>query len=114
MFVALATVSTVSAFTFQSTFVRGTSGSISSRALPRTTPSSGQMRMFFGNLFASNNPFGAIKKIDYSILDHPGPELAAMAESGLAPAESTRDPHFENSSKSTAARSAAMKIASPA
>jgi peptide-methionine (S)-S-oxide reductase len=56
------------------------------------------MTMFFGNFFSStgsSNPFGAIKKIDYKTLDHPGPELAAFAEQGLAPSESLRDPNLK-------------------
>ena len=97
LFAALATASATTAFTFhQSAFVgRSVASRTSSRALVSGTS---QMNMFF-NLFSgggsNSNPFGAIKKIDYSTLQHPGPELASMAEQGLAPAESIRDPHLK-------------------
>jgi peptide-methionine (S)-S-oxide reductase len=34
-------------------------------------------------------------KIDYSTLDHPGPELAQFAQEGTIPVESARDPHLK-------------------
>ena len=94
LFAALAAAS-ASAFAFPNAFVgRSVAARTSSRALVSGTS---QMNMFF-NLFSSNsnnNPVGAIKKIDYSTLEHPGPELAAVAQQGLAPAESLRDPHLK-------------------
>ncbi|CAB9502384.1 Peptide methionine sulfoxide reductase MsrA [Seminavis robusta] len=49
------------------------------------------LAMIFGNLFGG----GAFNlKIDYSTLDHPGPELAKFAEEGKAPERSERDPHL--------------------
>ncbi|GKZ00596.1 hypothetical protein MPSEU_001011800 [Mayamaea pseudoterrestris] len=96
---ALATVS-ASAWTLQSKFVgRPVASSVAKRSVAALhRPSSSQLNMFFGSFFSNGNPLDAITKkktIDYKTLDHPGPELAAFAEQGLAPAESLRDPNLK-------------------
>lgn len=59
------------------------------RASPRT--SSG-LNMFFGNLFGG----GAIEApIDYTALDHPGPELGKAASEGKVLVTSERDPNLQ-------------------
>lgn len=50
------------------------------------------LAMIFGNLFGG----GAFNlKIDYSTLDHPGPELAKFAQEGKVPAASEKDPKLK-------------------
>lgn len=51
--------------------------------------------MFFGNLFGGSSSGAYGTKIDYTVLNHPGPELGKFAEQGLAPATSTRDPNLK-------------------
>jgi peptide-methionine (S)-S-oxide reductase len=61
------------------------------------------MHMFFGNLFGGSSSssssstggggvFGT--KINYNVLDHPGPELGTAAEQGQVLTVSKRDPHL--------------------
>ena len=48
--------------------------------------------MILGNLFGG----GAFNlKIDYSSLDHPGPELATLAQEGKVPQTSPKEPHLK-------------------
>ena len=50
------------------------------------------INMFFGNLFGGG---AAEAKIDYSSLQHPGPELGAAASAGKTLVKSERDPHLQ-------------------
>lgn len=47
--------------------------------------------MFFGTLFGGG---AHEQKIDYSVLDHPGPELAKFAEENRVPEYSEKDPNL--------------------
>lgn len=48
--------------------------------------------MFFGNLFGGG---AAGSKIDYTALDHPGPELGTAAEAGKVLVSSERDSNLQ-------------------
>lgn len=95
-------VRSVSAFAFTS---RSTSTATSSFLGKRAVSVSGRTpssptasrrvagtTMFFGNLFSSPGAYD--EKINYSVLDHPGPELAKFAELKQVPEYSEKDPHL--------------------
>lgn len=52
----------------------------------------GALNMFFGNLFGGG---AAGSKIDYTALDHPGPELGTAAEAGKVLVSSERDSNLQ-------------------
>eukprot|EP00548_Thalassiothrix_antarctica_P002476 CAMPEP_0194146388 /NCGR_PEP_ID=MMETSP0152-20130528/20562_1 /TAXON_ID=1049557 /ORGANISM="Thalassiothrix antarctica, Strain L6-D1" /LENGTH=291 /DNA_ID=CAMNT_0038846897 /DNA_START=56 /DNA_END=932 /DNA_ORIENTATION=+ len=64
------------------------------RLIPRNDRGGGvnSLNMIFGNLFGSGGMFDTKKSIDYTALDHPGPELATAAEEGKVLIESSKDP----------------------
>jgi peptide-methionine (S)-S-oxide reductase len=82
--------------TATTTTQKSTKGAISRYSTSHRAASNG-MTKFFGNLFGGANSGGGgfAQKIDYSILPHPGPELASFAEQGLSPASSAKDPNLK-------------------
>jgi peptide-methionine (S)-S-oxide reductase len=81
-----AAISTSHGFLGRSVLPSSLKNSVMPRSITGTTPT-----MLFGNLFGG----GAYEtKIDYTVLPHPGPELAEFAQQGVAPEASARDPHL--------------------
>lgn len=78
-------------------YTHGTGGSFLGRSLHFNNPAPKNinhhgMTMFFSNFLGGSGAYG--QQIPYETLDHPGPELAQLAQAGKVSATSPSDPQY--------------------